>query len=215
MNKIVEKRRYTVGEEIFSATAHGIGAVFSVVALILMLLRTSANGDAVSVLSAAVFGTSLIVLYSMSTLYHALTGEKAKKVFRIFDHATIFLLIAGTYTPYLLITLRGTMGWILFFVLWGLTAIGIVFDSIMLDRFHKVEMVLYVAMGWCVLLTGKTLVANLAAGGIWLVLAGGILYTLGIVFYSMKKIPYMHSVWHLFVLGGSVLQFFSVYLYVL
>ena len=215
MNKIVEKRRYTVGEEIFSATAHGIGAVFSVVALILMLLRTSANGDAVSVLSAAVFGTSLIVLYSMSTLYHALTGEKAKKVFRIFDHATIFLLIAGTYTPYLLITLRGTMGWILFFVLWGLTAIGIVFDSIMLDRFHKVEMVLYVAMGWCVLLTGKTLVANLAAGGIWLVLAGGILYTLGIVFYSMKKISYMHSVWHLFVLGGSVLQFFSVYLYVL
>lgn len=212
MTKAIPVKRYTAGEEIFSAVTHGIGALLSVSALVLMLLR----GDRViEWVSAAIFGVSLIVLYTMSTLYHALVPPRAKKVFRIFDHATIFLLIAGTYTPYLLITLRGTMGWILFAVLWALTAIGILFDSIMLERFHKFEMVLYVAMGWCVVLAAKTLVRNLAPVGILLLLLGGVAYTVGILFYARKKVRYMHSIWHLFVLLGSVLQFFSIYFYVL
>ncbi len=215
MNKNVKKRRYTIGEEIFSAVSHGVGAGLAVAALVTMVVRAVRHGDAYATVAAAIFGASLVILYTMSTLYHALVPERAKKIFRIFDHATIFLLIAGTYTPYLLVTLRGKMGWILFCILWGLTAIGIVFDSIMLERFHKVEMVLYVAMGWCIVLASKTLVLRLAPGGLVLLFAGGVLYTLGILFYACKKIRYMHSIWHLFVLGGSILHYFSVYLYVL
>lgn len=215
MRKIIEKKRYTVGEEIFSAVSHGIGAGLSVAALVTMIVRAARSGDGYAIIAAAIFGAALVILYTMSTLYHALTPVGAKKIFRIFDHATIFLLIAGTYTPYLLVTMRGTVGWILFCILWALTAIGIVFDAIMLERFHKIEMVLYVAMGWCIVVASKTLVASLAPGGLILLLAGGVLYTLGIIFYSRKKIRYMHSIWHLFVLAGSILHYFSVYLYVL
>ena len=215
MSKIIEKKRYTVGEEIFSAVSHGIGAGLSVAALVTMIVRAARSGDGYAIIAAAIFGAALVILYTMSTLYHALTPVGAKKIFRIFDHAMIFLLIAGTYTPYLLVTMRGTVGWILFCILWALTAIGIVFDAIMLERFHKIEMVLYVAMGWCIVVASKTLVASLAPGGLILLLAGGVLYTVGIIFYSRKKIRYMHSIWHLFVLAGSILHYFSVYLYVL
>lgn len=215
MSKLVKKIRYTVGEEICSAVSHGIGAGLSVAALVTMVVRAVHSGDMYAIVAAAIFGASLVILYTMSTLYHALTPDKAKKVFRIFDHATIFLLIAGTYTPYLLVIMRGTVGWVLLCILWALTAIGIVFDAIMLERFHKVEMVLYVAMGWCIVVASKTLIASLAPGGLALLLAGGVLYTIGIIFYSLKKVRYMHSVWHLFVLAGSILHYFSVYLYVL
>ena len=215
MSKLVKKRRYTVGEEICSAVSHGIGAGLSVAALVTMVVRAVHSGDMYAIVAAAIFGASLMILYTMSTLYHALTPDKAKKVFRIFDHATIFLLIAGTYTPYLLVIMRGTVGWVLLCILWALTAIGIVFDAIMLESFHKVEMVLYVAMGWCIVVASKTLVASLAPGGLALLLTGGVLYTVGIVFYRLKKVRYMHSVWHLFVLAGSILHYFSVYLYVL
>ena len=215
MSEIMKKKRYTVGEEIFSAVSHGIGAGLSVAALVTMVVRAARSGDLYAIVAAAIFGASLVILYTMSTLYHALTPVGAKKIFRIFDHATIFLLIAGTYTPYLLVTMRGTVGWVLFCILWALTAIGIVFDAIMLERFHKIEMVLYVAMGWCIVVASKTLVASLAPGGLILLIAGGVLYTIGIIFYSLKKIRYMHSIWHLFVLAGSILHYFSVYLYVL
>ncbi len=212
MNKT--NKRYTVGEEIFSSVVHGVGAALGIAALVTMVVR-AARLDAFAVVSAAIFGSSLIILYTMSTLYHALTNEKAKKVFRIFDHATIFMLIAGTYTPYLLVTMRGQTGWILFFVLWGLTAVGVVFDSIMLEKFHKIEMLLYVGMGWCIVVASGTLSAALAPGGLWLLLIGGIFYTVGIIFYAMKKVRYMHSIWHFFVLAGSIFHYFSVYLYVL
>lgn len=215
MNKIKTKRSYTVGEEIFSAITHGVGAALSVVALVLMLIKTIADGNAVSVFSAAVFGVSLIILYMMSTLYHALTPKTAKKVFRIFDHATIFLLIAGTYTPYVLLALSGNVRILLFCILWVLAAVGITFDSIMLDKFRKIEMLLYVGMGWCILFASENLLANLAPRGTLLLFTGGVLYTVGIIFYALKKIPYMHPIWHLFVLGGSFFHFFSVYLYVL
>lgn len=215
MNKTVEKRRYTLGEEIFSSIVHGIGAALGIVALVTMVVRAANHKDVYAVVSAAIFGASLIILYTMSTLYHALTNEKAKKVFRIFDHATIFLLIAGTYTPYLLVSMRGQTGWILFGVLWGLTAVGVVFDAVMLDKFRKIEMLLYIGMGWCIVVASGTLVASLAKGGLILLFTGGVLYTVGILFYAMKKVRYMHSIWHFFVLAGSILHYFSVYLYVL
>ncbi len=215
MNKIEGKRRYTLGEEIFSSIVHGIGAALGIAALVTMIVRAASHGDAYAVVSAAIFGSSLVILYTMSTLYHALANEKAKKVFRIFDHATIFLLIAGTYTPYLLVTLRGQTGWILFGVLWGLCAVGIVFDSIMLEKFRKIEMLLYIGMGWCIIIASGTLVQNLASGGLILLFTGGVLYTVGILFYALKKVRYMHSIWHIFVLCGSVLHYFSIYLYVL
>lgn len=209
------KRKYTLGEEIFSAIVHGIGAGLSVAALVTMVVRAASHGDAYAVVSAAIFGSSLVILYTMSTLYHSLAPEGAKKIFRIFDHTTIFLLIAGTYTPYVLVSMRGITGWILFGVLWGLAALGIVFDSIMLEKFRKIEMLLYVGMGWCVLVASKTLISNLAKGGLILLFVGGVLYTVGIIFYAMKNIKYMHSIWHIFVLAGSILHYFSVYLYVL
>lgn len=211
----MNKRRYTLGEEIFSAITHGVGAALGIAALVTMVVRAAKLGDAYAVVAAAIFGASLVILYTMSTLYHALANEKAKKVFRIFDHATIFLLIAGTYTPYLLVTMRGQVGWILFFVLWALTALGITFDSIMLDKFRKIEMLLYVGMGWCIIIASGTLIASLAKGGLALLLTGGIFYTVGIIFYALKKIRYMHSIWHFFVLAGSIFHYFSVYLYVL
>ena len=209
------QKQYTLGEEIFSAVTHGVGALLSVAALVLMIVRAAQHKDAYAVVSAAIFGASLILLYTMSTLYHALAPAAAKRVFRIFDHTTIFLLIAGTYTPYLLVTLRGALGWTLFGILWGLTVLGVVMDSIFLEKFHRIEQILYIAMGWCILVSGKTLIANLALPGILLLFAGGLFYTGGILFYRAKKIRYMHSIWHLFVLAGSICQFFSIYLYVL
>lgn len=180
-----------------------------------MVVRAARSADAYAVVAATLFGAALIILYTMSTLYHALAPEKAKRVFRIFDHVTIFFLIAGTYTPYLLVTLRGPLGWTLFGILWGLAITGIVFDAIMLDRFRKIEMILYVAMGWCIIFASKSVLASLASTGFILLLAGGLCYTVGIVFYAMKTVRYMHSIWHLFVLAGSICHYFSVMLYVL
>ena len=214
MNKIITKR-YTLGEEIFSATTHGIGAALGIAALVTMVVRAAGSGDAYSIVSAAIFGASLVILYTMLTLYHALASPKAKKVFRIFDHATIFLLISGTYTPYLLVSLRDSVGWIIFFVLWGLTAFGVTMDALMLDKFRKIEMLLYVGMGWCIVIASGNLVASLERNGLILLFAGGVFYTVGIIFYALKKVRYMHSVWHLFVLAGSIFQYFSIYLYVL
>lgn len=206
---------YTVGEEIFNAVSHGIGAGLSVAALTTLIVHAAHVSDAYGVISVSLYGVALIILYTMSTLYHALTPVGAKRVFRIFDHTTIFLLIAGTYTPFLLVPLRGALGWTLFGILWGLATVGIVFDAVMLQRFCKIEMILYICMGWCIVLTVKPLLAAVRPGGLILLFAGGLCYTVGIIFYKLKKIRYMHSVWHLFVLAGSILHYFSVYFYVL
>lgn len=208
-------RKYTLGEEIFNAVSHGVGAGLSVAALVTLIVHAAHVSDAYGIVSVSLYGATLVILYTMSTLYHALTPAGAKRVFRVFDHTTIFLLIAGTYTPYLLVTLRGALGWTLFGILWGLAVIGIVFDAVMLDRFRKIELLLYVCMGWCIVLTAKPLIAALEKPGLILLLVGGVCYTVGILFYKLKKIPYMHSIWHLFVLAGSILHYFSIYLYVL
>jgi len=168
-----------------------------------------------AVLSCSIYGAALILLYTMSSLYHALSNPTAKAVMRIFDHCTIFLLITGTYAPYCLVTLGGTLGGGIITVLCISSLLGIILNAISIERFKKISMMLYVVMGWCIVVAITPLLKNLAMPGFALLLLGGVAYTVGILFYKMKGVKYMHSVWHLFVLGGSVLQFFSIYFYVL
>ncbi len=212
-------RVYTLGEEIFNSITHGIGGLIAIAALVLLVVFAAMYGDSWCLASGIVYGITLVILYTMSTLYHAITPQKAKTVFRIFDHCSIFLLIAGTYTPFSLVTLRRTqffgisLGWFLFAVIWGLAILGIVLAALRISS-KWVEVPLYVIMGWLIIFSIKDLMANLAPAGFTLLLSGGIVYTVGVVFFILHKFRYMHSIWHIFVLGGSILQFLSVILYV-
>ena len=212
-------RMYTIGEEIFNSITHGVGTLIAIAALVLLIVFAAVYGDGWCLASGIVYGITLVVLYTMSTLYHAITPKRAKKVFRIFDHCCIFLLIAGTYTPYSLVTLRQvdfhgiSLGWLIFAIIWGLAIIGIVLAAIQ-KSIKWIEVPLYVIMGWMIIFSIRDLMANLEPAGFALLLAGGIVYTVGVVFFILHKFRYMHSVWHIFVLGGSVLQFLSVILYV-
>lgn len=209
------KKRYSLGEEIFNAVSHGAGALLSIAGCVILIVFSAIWSDAYAVVSSAIYGASLIMLYTMSTLYHSITNIKAKKVFRILDHSTIFFLIAGTYTPYTLVTLRGPLGWTIFGIIWGTAAFGIVLNAISIERFRKVSMICYILMGWAIIAAAKPLYQSLSKGGLILLVAGGILYTVGIIFYALKKYKYMHSIWHLFVIGGSILHYFSILLYVI
>lgn len=206
---------YTVGEEIFNAVSHGVGVLLSIAALTLLIIFAALNSGGYGMAGALVYGISLILLYSMSMVYHIVRAEKAKRVLRVFDHCSIFVLIAGTYTPYLLVCMENPMRWIMFGIIWGVTVIGIVLNAVNLEKFRKISMVCYVGMGWAVIFTIKTIARAIGTGGLILLVAGGIVYSIGIIFYSLKKYRYMHSVWHLFVLGGSVCHYLSVLLYVL
>ena len=208
------KKLYTTGEEIFNSVTHGVGAGISVAACVLMIIKAALTGSAMKVVCASIFGASLIILYTMSTLYHAITNPTAKKVMRIFDHCTIFMLIAGTYTPFTLVVMGGALGWTLFGILWGVTAIGMLLNALSLTRFSKISMVLYILMGWCVIFCVKPVIVYLGLWGSLMLLAGGIFYTGGILFYSSKK-RYMHSIWHIFVVLGSILQFIGITWYVI
>lgn len=210
--------KYTLGEELINSISHGIGACLSVAALVLCIVQAAVHVSkvgAAGVVGASIYGSTLIILYCMSTLYHAITNQTARKVFRVFDHTSIYLLIAGTYTPVTLVTLKGTIGWVLFGIVWGIAVLGIVLNAISIEKFKVFSIISYIIMGWAVVLGGKDVIAKLPTGGLIFLLIGGICYTVGIIFYAMKKFKYMHSVWHLFVLAGSILQFFAVYLYVL
>lgn len=207
--------KYTLSEELINSISHGLGACLSVAALVLCVVQAAINGDAWGVVSACIYGASLIILYSMSTLYHAITNKTARKVFRIFDHTSIFFLIAGTYTPITLVTLNGPMGWTMFGIVWAAAILGIVLNSINIDKYRKLSMICYIGMGWTVVIGIKDVISLLPGAGFNFLLIGGVLYTVGIIFYALKKLRYMHSVWHLFVLAGSIMQFFCIYLYVL
>lgn len=206
---------YTLGEELCNAISHGIGTVLAVTACVLCIVRAALHGDAWCVVSASVYGATLIILYCMSTLYHSFTNKTAKGVFRIFDHTCIYLLIAGSYTPITLVTIRSALGWVIFGIVWGVAVLGIVLNSVSIEKFKKFSMVSYIVMGWAVVLGIVPLIKQMHSGGLKLLVIGGVCYTVGIVFYALKKFKYMHSVWHLFVLAGSIVQFFAIYLYVL
>lgn len=205
---------YTLGEEVFNAVTHGVGSVLAIIGTTVLVTLCAVHGTAYGVGISLIYGASLIILYTMSTLYHAFTGSHIKRVFRIFDHSTIYLLIAGTYTPLTLGLMRGSArASVICAVVWILAILGIILNCISITKFEKISMLLYVGMGWAVVFMIKDIVAALSPTGFILLLAGGICYTGGIIFYKWNAVRYMHGVWHLFVLAGSVLHYLCVILY--
>ncbi len=207
--------KVTLKEELINSITHGLGALLGIAGTAVAIVWAALFGNVYSVVSVAIYGATLIILYVMSTLYHAFTNETAKKVFRIFDHCSIFLLIAGTYTPFTLVTLNGALGWTIFGIIWGFTVLGIVLNAVSLEKFKIFSMICYIAMGWLIIIAAKPVLAALGWGAVSWLLIGGICYTVGAVFYAMKKIKYMHGIWHLFVLAGSILHYFCILFYVL
>ena len=220
MKQTVQKTppKYTIGEELMNSISHCVGALLGIAALVLCVVRAALRIESVGaagVVGAAIYGATLVILYTMSTLYHALTNKTAKKVFRVFDHTSIYLLIAGTYTPITLVTLRGVKGWVLFGIVWGIAVIGITLNSINIERFKVFSIISYIIMGWAVIFGGKDILSSISTIAMIFLLIGGACYTIGIIFYAMKKVKWMHSVWHFFVLAGSITHFFAIFFGVL
>lgn len=205
---------YSLAEEVANAVTHGIGAALSIAGLSVLVVLASLKGDGWLIASAIVYGTSLVVLYTASTLYHALPMPRVKHILKILDHSAIYLLIAGSYTPFTLITLRHVGGLWLFGVVWGLAVLGVSLEATWVYRPKWLSALVYIAMGWLVIFMIKPLIATLAVGGIVLLILGGLSYTLGTAFYVMKSRRYMHAVWHGFVLAASVLQYLAIAIYV-
>ena len=204
-----------VREEIANSVTHGLGLLASLVGAFVLVSLSVEQGEAWHVVSAVVYGATLVALYAASTLYHALKGTRARKVLRVLDHCSIYLLIAGTYTPVTLVSMRGGWGWTLFGLAWGLAAVGIAFKILATGRFAILSTLAYVLMGWLCIVAVKPMFVLLSPGALALLGAGGVLYTAGIVFYNSKRVPYSHAVWHLFVVAGSVCHYLAIVLYVL
>lgn len=202
-------------EELLNSITHGTGVLLSIAALILLIVFSSTYGSTGHVVSCTIFGITLILLYTASTLYHSFQKPQIKNVLKVIDHSCIYLLIAGTYTPFLLVTLRGTLGWTMFAVVWCLAITGVVFKIFFVHRFKVISTIAYLFMGWLVVFAIKPLIVSMPAGGIVWLFAGGLAYSLGVIFYVWEKLPFNHSIWHMFVLTGSTCHFFAVLFYVL
>lgn len=207
-------RTQSQGEEIANSITHGIGAMLGIAALVLLVVFAAKRGDAWRVVSFSVYGFTLILLYTMSTLYHAFTGEKVKKFFKIMDHSSIYFLIAGTYTPITLTVMRGAWGWTLFGIIWGLAIVGVLFKVFLINRFRILSVVIYVVMGWMIVIATKPMLMMVPKGMLMWLAIGGLCYTVGVIFYAWRTFPYHHAVWHLFVLGGSISHFFGFLLHI-
>lgn len=205
-------RKQSLGEEISNAVSHGVGAIFSLVGMVILIILSIKNGSISGLLSSIFYGTALIILYSVSTIYHSLTHPTAKKVFQILDHCSIFLLISGTYAPISVVMMGGATGYSLLAVNTTCAVVGIVLNAINIKKFKTVSMLLYIIMGWMCMFTLKPLIESAPANTLWLLVSGGVAYTAGIIFYKKKKLKYMHFIWHLFVLLGSVLHYFFILL---
>ncbi len=207
--------RYSPGEELANSITHGVSAFLTCAGAAVLITLASLKASAWHIVSFSIFSGALILLFVISTLYHSFKSPKVKYVMEILDHSSIFLVIAGTYTPLTLVTLHGVLGWWLFGIVWGLAAAGIVMKAFFTGRFRLVSTLLYLGMGWMILLAGKPLVASLPPGGLYFLLAGGIFYSLGTIFYLWKKLPYHHAIWHLFVFAGALCHYFTLLFYVL
>ena len=207
------ERRLSLGEEIANSVTHGVAALASVAALPILLVVAISRRDPWQVVGGAIFGATLVMLYLASTLYHALPHPRAKRVFRVLDHSAIYLLIAGTYTPFALGALRGPWGWALLGAVWTLAALGITAKATLGFRFPRLSTAVYVAMGWLALIAVQPLLAHVGVAGLMWLLAGGLCYTAGVVFFAWERLRYGHMVWHLFVAAGSVCHFFAVLWY--
>jgi len=213
--KIDKKKRFTRKEELWNSISHGAGAAFAVAALVLISVYAGGTGDQWKIVGGVIFGVSLIVLFLASTLYHGFKEGKAKDVFEIIDHSAIFILIAGTYTPFTLVNLRGPLGWTIFGIIWTLTLAGIIYKIFFVRKFVIFSTLLYIFMGWLIVFAIGPLSQSLSTGGLFWLVMGGVLYTLGTPFYIIRRIPYNHAIWHFFVLGGSVCHFITVFFYVI
>ena len=207
--------RYSSLEEWANSLTHGIGAVLAIVGLVVMLFVAVPSGNPWAIVSASIYGSTLILMFLASTLYHAIQPANIRKVLRQLDHLAILYLIAGSYTPFTLVTLNGSWGWTIFGIVWGLTLIGTVLQLSPARKIKALMVTLYLLMGWVVVIAAKPLLANLDSAGLSLLLAGGLAYTGGVVFYVNKRIPFNHAIWHLFVLAGAILHYFSILFYVL
>lgn len=218
------KKLYTLREEISNSITHGIGSLLSIAALVIMVVIAALHKNTIGVITSSIFGASLIILYTMSTLYHAIPNEKAKGILKIFDHCTIYLLIAGSYTPFTLVALNKInpqKAWIIFSIVWAIAIIGTLCYTLFKNKFKILNIISYVVMGWAIVLALPEIVeffkTTNSMPGLYLLIAGGIAYTLGIIFYVLQKknLKYFHSIWHVFVLAGSICHFLSVALYVI
>lgn len=210
-----KSKAYSIAEEVAHAVTHGIGAIASIVGLVVMVIWAAAYGDAWHIVSASIYGASLIILYLASTLYHAFPWPRVKSFFQQMDHAAIYLLIAGTYTPFALINLRGPWGWALLGVVWSIAIIGVILELAIENRKKWLSLSLYLGLGWMAIVAIKPMLSSVESGGLILLLAGGLAYSLGVIFYVWKSLKFHHAIWHVFVLAGSVLHFFSIFYYVL
>jgi len=205
---------YPRGEELANSVSHGIGIALAIVGLVLLVVYASLRGTAWHIAGVSVYGAMMVALYSASTLYHSVRSPRARHVLRIIDHSSIYLLIAGTYTPFTLVSLRGGWGWTLFGLVWGFALVGIVVKAFFVGRLDVVSTIAYLVMGWLVIIAIRPMMAHVPAGGLFWLVMGGILYSGGTIFYLWRRLPFHHAVWHLFVLGGSVCHFFAVFWYV-
>ncbi|PRD15628.1 PAQR family membrane homeostasis protein TrhA [Pantoea coffeiphila] len=209
-------RGYSLAEEIANSISHGVGCLFGIIGLVLLLTQAiESRAGALAITSYSLYGGSMILLFLASTLYHAIPHQRAKYWLKKLDHSAIYLLIAGTYTPFLLVGLKSSLAHGLMVVIWSLALAGIVFKLAFAHRFEALSLVTYLLMGWLSLIVIYQMVTKLPAGSVWLLAAGGVIYSLGVIFYVAKRIPYNHAIWHGFVLGGSLCHFFAIYLYVM
>ncbi len=206
---------YSIGEEIANSITHGLGAILSIVALVLMVVLAVTQSSMIAVVSASIYGASLVLLFLASTLYHSFQKPRIKNVLKILDHCAIYILIAGTYTPFMLISLQGAWGYTMTAIIWSLALFGIFFKLFYRHRFPKLSLFTYIAMGWLIIVASTEMMAKVPVGGLVLLAAGGLVYTLGTIFYVWERCPYNHAVWHVFVLAGATCHFFAIYLYVI
>ena len=207
--------QYRFVEEIANSITHGVGAVFGVAAFVVLATLAARTGDPWRFVSLTIYGSTLTFMYLSSTLYHSFKNPGAKRILRYFDHSAIYLLIAGTYTPFTLVSLRGGWGWALFGLIWGFAVLGLILTVSGFGRSRILASLIYIGMGWLVVIAAKPLLAAIPSGGIAWLVAGGLFYTFGVIFYIWKKLPFNHAIWHLFVLAGSVCHFFAILFYVL
>jgi len=204
-------RELRASEEMVNSITHAIGTSLSIVALVILLMVAQNQGDTLHLISFSIYGSTLILMYLSSTLYHSFSSPRIKDLFARFDHVSIFLLIAGTYTPILLTNIHGFWGWSLLVILWAIALTGAVIRAIYLHRYRKIMVFVYLAMGWMFILAGKQIYQSLPTISVTFLILGGVVYSLGVVFYMWRNLPYAHGIWHLFVMAGSILHFFAIY----
>lgn len=205
---------YTIGEEIANSITHGIGALMSIAGLVLLIVFSAKGGDVWRIVSVSIYGTCLVLLYLSSTLYHSIQRPNLKRALRILDHAAIYLLIAGSYTPFALVTMHGPLGWTIFGIIWALAVLGILFKVWFIGRFEVIATIGYILMSWVCVIALKQMYSLLGIGGMTWLFVGGAAYMTGVIFFAWQKLPYNHAIWHLFVLGGSVCHFFAIFFHV-